>query len=301
MERAEVVPSSAPHADALRRAWHLLLLNGAHDSACGCSHDQVAVDVDARFAEARAIAEDVIRRAGTAPSGHPQVADEVDLSPISGGVAVDGTPLRFFDEPDVGDLYNFCWAREGQRPSPPIGVEVDGGRFRLEWDGVQLVGRITRVADEPFVVVDGTIHNAREDHRLRLHVGLPTAAERAWAGSPFEVVERPLVGEGGEGEAPSPTWPARHVVVASDTAVFHEGVFEYEIVDGRAIAVTLLRCVGTISRETLATRPWPAGPPTPTPGAQMLGDTAFRLGVWPRADGERALERWARFAAHVSP
>jgi alpha-mannosidase len=146
-------------------------------------------------------------------------------------------------------------------------------------------------------VVACTIHNEREDHRLRAHVGLWGPASRAWAGAPFEIVERPLVGEGGEGEAPSPTWPARHVVVASGTGVLGEGVFEYEIVDGRAIAVTLLRCVGTISRETLATRPWAAGPSTPTPGAQMLGDTEFRFGIWSGADPERAPQAVERFHA----
>jgi alpha-mannosidase len=122
-------------------------------------------------------------------------------------------------------------------------------------------------------------------------------ATRVLAGAPFELVDRPLVGEGGEGEAPSPTWPARHVVMAAGTAVFHEGVFEYEVVDGHEIAVTLLRCVGTISRESLATRPWPAGPATPTPGAQMLGETRFLLGVWPDADEEHLIETWERFAA----
>ena len=91
------------------------------------------------------------------------------------------------------------------------------------------------------------------------------------AGAPFELVERPLVGEGGEGEAPSPTWPARHVVIASNVAVLHEGVFEYEVV-GREIAVTLLRSVGCISRESLPVRPWAAGPGTPGP----LSSTAIR-------------------------
>jgi hypothetical protein len=119
------------------------------------------------------------------------------------------------------------------------------------------------------------------------------------AGAPLELVERPLVGEGGERETPSATWPARHVVMAADTAILHEAVFEYEVVDG-AIAVTLLRCVGAISRETLATRPWPAGPTTPTPGAQMLGDTEFRLAVWPGATTAELDETWERFA-NVAP
>ncbi len=60
-------PATPPRAaEELDRAWLLLLWNGAHDSACGCSHDRVARDVDARFAEARGIGEE--RRPGQ-PSG----------------------------------------------------------------------------------------------------------------------------------------------------------------------------------------------------------------------------------------
>jgi mannosylglycerate hydrolase len=67
-------------------------------------------------------------------------------------------------------------------------------------------------------------------------------------------------------------------------------------VDGRALAVTLLRCVGTISRETLATRPFAAGPDVPTPDAQMIGTTAFSLGLWPSAEVGGLLATWERFA-----
>jgi hypothetical protein len=300
VERAGEAAASVPGADLeLRRAWRLLVLNGAHDSACGCSHDQVAIDVDARSAEARAIAEDVLERADAEESAAAVPVVEAEISATQGGVAADGVPLRFLDEPDVGDLYTFCWAEEGQEPTSPRSVEIDGGRFSLGWDGLTVAGRATRPAGESLLVIDGTIRNERKDHRLRVHVGLATPAARAWAGAPFEVVERPLVGEGGEVEAASPTWPARHIVLASDVAVLGEGVFEYEIVDEPAIAVTLLRCVGTISRETLATRPWPAGPGTPTPSAQMLGDTEFRFGVWLGADRERIAEVSERFATSV--
>jgi alpha-mannosidase len=79
--------------------------------------------------------------------------------------------------------------------------------------------------------------------------------------------------------------------MASDVAILHEGVFEYEVVGGHELAVTLLRCVGTISREHLATRPFQAGPGTPTPDAQMLGETAFALGVWTPATRDAVWER----------
>jgi alpha-mannosidase len=282
--------------EELRRAWTLMLWNGAHDSVCGCSHDRVAADVDARFAEVRAIVE----KRGAVGVPPRTVGEDVALRPHPGGFDVEGVPLRFLDEPDVGDLYNFCWAEEGQVPAGPDKVDVHAGRFESAWDRVRVDGHVTRHIDEPFVRIDGVIHNDREDHRLRLHVGLPQPASTVVAGAPFELVERPLVGEGGEIEAPSATWPARHVVMASGTAIFHEGVFEYEVLDG-AMAVTLLRCVGAISRERLATRPWPAGPTTPTPNAQMLGDTEFRLAVWPAASRDELIENWERFAIRASP
>jgi alpha-mannosidase len=294
----EPVAGTAPD-DEVRRAWTLMLWNGAHDSACGCSHDQVAVDVDARFAEARAIADGLLERASSsAPFDGPP--SEVPVAALPEGIEIDGLSLRLLDEPDVGDLYNFCFAEEGQIPSPPARVEVAGDSFEMAWDGLRVSARASRMDGEPVVVLEGTIHNERPDHRLRLHVTLPRPTETAVAGAPFELVRRPLIGEGSAAEAPSPTWPARHVVLASDTAVLHEGVFEYEVVDGTALAVTLLRCVGSISRETLATRPYPAGPGTPTPNAQMLGPTELRLGIWAEADEATLLDRWDRFAlAHA--
>src|SRR5207247_6466074 len=111
-------------------------------------------------------------------------------------------------------------------------------------------------------------------------------------------VERPVVSEGSDLETASATWPARATVMASDTAIFHEGVFEYELVDG-ALAVTLARCVGTISREALATRPFPAGPDVPTPLAQMTGETSFALGLWSGATVDGLLANWERFALPI--
>jgi Glycosyl hydrolases family 38 N-terminal domain/Alpha mannosidase middle domain len=329
---AALVPEFEWPEEELRRAWTLLLWNGAHDSACGCSHDQVAIDVDARFAEIREVGEAIVERSltslgeqvrgpgvirfnpspferdGVPPLGYAVVDDTSDpalsalaLEPLAdgSGVSVDGRALRLFDEPDVGDLYTWCPADGEHRRSPPTVVAVDGHAFEAEWEGLRVDVRVSRRADEPFFRLHGIVQNEREDHRLRLHVRLPNATDRAVAGAPFELVDRPLVGEGSSIETASPTWPARHVVLAADTAVFHEGVFEYEIVDGRELAVTLLRCVGAISKEKLATRPWPAGPGTPTPNAQMLGKTEFVLGVWPLAERDALLRDWQRFALPI--
>jgi len=343
---AALVPGFEWPAAELARAWRLLLWNGAHDSVCGCSVDQVARDVDARHAEARGIAQAIVDRALAAlaaqvdtgpdrPTRHvrlmfnpspferegvpglgwsarsfgwttsfalrrsaaPVERDE-DLFRIEGDrIALDGLALRFVDEADVGDLYTFCPSDDGT-PRGPDRMFSEGGAVVL-FPGITITVGITKRGDEPFLRFHGRIRNDRTDHRLRLHVELPERANGSVAVSPFEIVNRPLVSEGSDLEAGSAAWPARGAVLAGGVAVLAEGVFEYEVVDGRELAVTLLRSVGTISRETLVTRPWAAGPDVPTPDAQMIGETEFSLGVFAGATREDLLEAWERFALPV--
>ena len=53
----------------------------------------------------------------------------IEILPDGDGVLVDDITLRLFDEPDVGDLYTFCYAEEGQAPSSPASIELEGPRF----------------------------------------------------------------------------------------------------------------------------------------------------------------------------
>jgi glycosyl hydrolase family 38/alpha mannosidase-like protein len=324
---AALVPGFEWPTPELDRAWLLLLWNGAHDSACGCSHDQVARDVDARFAEARDLIEGVadralatlgeqVGRAGVLsfnPStfereGVPGLGWRVEpAAPTAGEVPValevrerslvaDGIELTLRDEPDVGDLYTFCESESGQRASPPHRLELRGDRVAASWDELSVRLRILRREDEPFLRLEGEIENRKPDHRLRLHVSLPHEAKRSIAGSPFELVDRARVSEGSDLESPSPTWPARGVVMAGGLALLHEGVFEYEVTDDGELAVTLLRCVGTVSRKVLDTRPFAAGPDVATPDGQMIGSTEFSLGIFPATRREDLLPAWDRFA-----
>lgn len=326
---AALVPGVAWPGERLARAWTLLLWNGAHDSVCGCSHDGVARDVDARYAEAREIGGSIadealealgarMREAGTLrfnPSpferdGVPGLGwhvDPADREPVEAPVALEvrdgwveaeGLAFTLRDEPDVGDLYNFCYAGEGQVPSGPAHLEVEGDHVTAAWDGLRAQVRIARRDGEPFLRLEGEIHNERPDHRLRLHVRLSEAATGSIAGSPFELVERGLVSEGSDLEAASPTWPGRGVVLAGGIAAFHEGVFEYEVT-ATELAITLIRCVGTISRDSMATRPWPAGPGVATPDAQMTGMTAFAIGLRPCDGPGELLADWERFALPI--
>ena len=317
----------------LHRAWTLMLWNGAHDSVCGCSHDQVAIDVDGRSAEVRTLAEGIVdqalgalgarttdagvlrwnpspfEREGVPPLGYAvaPMTQRVSEQPVAveateEGFVAYGIRIGLFDEPDVGDLYNYCGEEPGQVPAAPERIDVRGNEVVASWPGMKVTVLVERRDDEPFLRLEGTIDNERPDHRTRLHVELAEAIDSSLAGSPFELVSRPLLGEGGDVEIASATWPARHVVVAGSAAVLHEGVFEYEVVGDRVLAVTLLRCVGRISAERLTTRPWPAGPQTPTPLAQMIGETSFALAVWaepPIADRDALLAGWERFALPI--
>src|SRR5207237_8147438 len=98
-----------------------------------------------------------------------------------------------------------------------------------------------------------------------------------------------LEGEGDAHEVGLPTFPSRRWVGASDGArgitVFHRGTPEYELVDESALAITLLRSVGWLSRQGMKFRAGPAGPMLATPGAQLKGTHRFELAVYPHGGG----------------
>jgi alpha-mannosidase len=79
------------------------------------------------------------------------------------------------------------------------------------------------------------------------------------------------------------TWPVQGWVAAGGLAVMAPGLSEGELLPDGTIALTLLRAVGWLSRYGLATRPEPAGPGVPTPGAQCPGLLTARLALFPAA------------------
>jgi len=326
---AALVPGFEWPEEELREGWRLLLWNGAHDSVCGCSVDEVARAVDERFERAGSIVLDVISRATQAladrmgNSGwmyfNPSTVERDDVPGLGWRVYqpwrpwMERQPLRFdvsdtyvgcggftfrlLDEGDIGDLYSFCPTPEFPRTPPtshqhegytstPLMERLRGWRRFLRRSPRSLHGdllaahfkrgtvRLTaeRGPNDDGLFLSGSIDNGLSDHRLRLHIALDDRADRSAALSPFEVVTRALVSEGGT-ETPSPTWPARGAVLAGNVAVIQQGVFEYEVIeDPPELAITLLRSVGTISRPQIATRGWAAGPDIATPDAQMRGD-----------------------------
>lgn len=161
-------------------------------------------------------------------------------------------------------------------------------------------------AGERFLRVAHEIDNRARDHRLRAHFPLPGAVTGSDAECAFTVVHRGLTAEGGAHEFGLPTFPSRRFVDASDgnagVALVHDGLLEYEVVDeGRALALTLLRAVGYLSRTEPKLRPNPAGPPDPLLGPQLLGAQRAEYAVLVHAGDWRAADCYGAADAFLVP
>ena len=92
--------------------------------------------------------------------------------------------------------------------------------------------------------------------------------------------------EGGHGEVPLPTYPARGFVHAAGVSLLFDHLTEYELIDdGRELAITVLRSFGLISRNANPYREDPAGPEVPVPDAQRIGAWSFSFAMMPHAGG----------------
>jgi len=124
-----------------------------------------------------------------------------------------------------------------------------------------------------------TIDNAVDDHRLRLLFPTGAPVEDFRAATTFDVATRSTTGPDDERWAhPAPTtFPHQGWVAANGLLVGAPGLPEAAVTPDGTIAVTVLRAVGWLSGMDLHTRPIPAGPGMPAPGAQCRGRLVARL------------------------
>ena len=179
----------------------------------------------------------------------------------------------------------------------PVGLTADGAARSEATAPVEITTRLELRTGEPFVRLSLSFTNPSRDHRVRWHLPLPGATDRTAAEGQFAVVERGLTAEAGHGEEPLPTFPAHGFVHAAGATILLDHVTEYELVEGRELALTVLRSTGLISRNENPYREDPAGPEIPVPGAQLLGPWQFgfailpHAGSWSDADALRAADR----------
>ncbi|MDQ1374181.1 MAG: 2-O-(6-phospho-alpha-D-mannosyl)-D-glycerate hydrolase, partial [Actinomycetota bacterium] len=231
------------------------------------------------------------------------VAVVVDTT--DGTFSLDGATAlgRLVDDGDAGDTYNYSPPDTDTVVDHPDFVDVtvlESGpmrariRIRSAYTWPDHLAKRTRVgsvptgvtttlelhAGEPFVRVRTTIDNRSRDHRVRAWFPLPEQADVSRAECAFAIVERGLDAEGGPSERALPTFPSRRFVSAGGLTIAHEGLLEYELVDeGRALALTLLRATGFLSRVEMTYRPLPAGPPLPLAGPQLQGPVTVQYAV----------------------
>jgi mannosylglycerate hydrolase len=145
------------------------------------------------------------------------------------------------------------------------------------------------------------VENTAEDHRLRLLFPLGTRMPACDAASTFDVVRRTPGPADATGwvQAPPRTFPHQGFVHAAGLTLVAPGLPEAELVDGAesTLALTLLRCVGHLSRHDLASRPGLAGPGIATPGAQCPGPFDAQLALLPGLDPRAARDAELALAA----
>jgi alpha-mannosidase len=231
----------------------------------------------------------------------PAPAELLHLEATDDGLAVTDlrTGRRFQglhaleDEADVGDLYTFC-PGGGVRRAALVDARVVRDDelvrevlvdYELRGVRVRTVARVVRGLAR--VEFRTTVENDATDHRLRVHFPVVTNEQEVRAESQFAVVRRPLEPARPRAEWVEPPVATAHTlgaVALGPLVLLTKGLPEYEA--GRdGIRLTLLRCVGTISRPSgLKTRPLAAGPDLSTPDGQCLGTHVFEYAL--RFDGD---------------
>ncbi len=228
----------------------------------------------------------------------------------------------FIDGGDAGDSYTYAPPPDDTivaRPAAPptitaardaLGASLtikqelvvpqglDEGRFArsAETTTLPIESVVTLTHGCPRVDIVTTLTNSAHDHRLRVAFDLPFATGHVHAEQAFDVVRRPIGIAADEAavetphEDPVPEAPQQGFVLAHAEGrgimIASAGLPEYVATtagETTTIALTLLRCVGWLSREDLPTRRGGAGPALETPEAQCLGTHTYAYSLIPLA------------------
>jgi alpha-mannosidase len=241
------------------------------------------------------------------------------LAPSARGISIDDLrsqsrlELYFEDEGDRGDEYNFDPVLGAPAIADPAVIAarvIENGTVRRRL-GLELAyllpaaltpDRRSRSADTVTVKVElvatlfagldrvdlaARIINTARDHRFRVAIRSPVISAESLSDTSFGLVRRSLEPTEPPGtEDIYPTAPHRTLTVVEgeqlSVALMSRGIYEVEArpdASGTALLLTLLRCVGWLSRSDLAMRRGAAGPQIETTGAQELGEHRFEFAV----------------------
>ncbi|HIE50693.1 MAG TPA: hypothetical protein EYP85_02950 [Armatimonadetes bacterium] len=243
----------------------------------------------------------------------------------------------FEDVEDAGDEYNYSPAYNSRRVTSyglPARVSlVENGPARATLEISQTLSlpasltpdhlsrseetvecpvtvRVSLTPDSPRIDFVTTVTNRAKDHRLRVLFPTGFLTEEVQVETAFGVVTRRIQLPEGKGwvEKPVGTKAQQSFVDLHNgqygLAVLNRGLPEYEALQtptGTVLALTLLRCVGWLSRDDHPARPYHVGPKLPTPDAQCLGTYTFHYALWPHVGSWQEAEVWRQAHAHQVP
>lgn len=223
---------------------------------------------------------------------------------------------RFVDGGDCGDEYNYSPPAINPQPvsrlksvsvhrgavrqtltltlalKAPAQLSADRKSRSRETVEIPITAVVSLTIGVPRVDIHTEVENTARDHRLRVHFPTPFKLVEADYDGHFEVTSRkigiPAYDRKTWIEDPRPEVPQRAFTELSEEnrglTLANRGLPEVEVLKtngGSEIALTLLRCVGWLSRDDFQTRRGHAGPATVTPGAQMPGKWAFDYSIIP--------------------
>jgi mannosylglycerate hydrolase len=215
------------------------------------------------------------------------------------------------DEGDAGDEYNFSPPyKQRTYTSKGISAQVyaektpiysclkikysfkvpkglDGQRRSEELVEIPVSMSVYLYSNIARIDVSLSLENKAKDHRLRLCFNTGIKSNYSYADTHYYVIERstkPSLGKNWV-ETPIPDYHMLRWISVSDgskgMALATHGLHEYQLNPNGTLYVTVLRCIGYLSRSNLLTRTRAAAPLIPTPEAQCLGKYTFYYSIIP--------------------
>ena len=239
---------------------------------------------------------------------------------------------RFMDGADCGDEYNYSPPRNDKfftvQKIKKVRLEKTAFLQKLildlemtlpksltaERDGrssetvvVPITTQVSLINGIPRIDIQTKIDNAAQDHRLRVHFPAPFKVMEAWYDGHFEIIRRAIgvpPWDDTWAEEPRPEKPQRAFTALygerSGLMIANRGLPEVEALQNpngySEIALTLMRCVGWLSRDDFSTRHSHAGPYLPTPGAQLQNTSIFDYSIIPYSSNPEAFQAACRQA-----
>ncbi len=222
------------------------------------------------------------KKTGITYAGALLMEDNVDLGTAYNYFENDGTPIITSENVRAKIVKTVdSTLRQERKISYSMKIDREHGTGKVD---IEITLTLDKGNDTLGVAIK--LNNACMRHRLRVLMPTGIATDINYAGQPYDVITRTKVSKFNDDK----THPNTDFVGIdapdgkSGFAVFQEGLYEYEHMDGKddgTLAITLLRAVhritGGFEGEQTMAQEWV------TPGGECLGEQSYRLALYPYA------------------